>query len=1710
MIWKQEQIIRNAETLERSVDLAVLERYTTKQTLETLPESWRKKARLEELHILGCQEMPMGDGSFQCYTDPQGKWMLISNPPKTFSLSSFPLPLAKLLKLDIRFSTMTELNLADMPSLTSLNLAQNDALRVVESWDQADKLTALDLHQTQLDNLDGIGELISLQTLDLSGLVLDAPWFLSKLVNLKTLWLIDCTIGHFPSLEKLTDLRKLYLTGAVLPDAMKAEFPSSLQVLNLAYSSVCWLPEELSVLRNLQCLDLSGLTFRELPNWLAELGLKFSQRPGIGIVLMDTVFEGIDMSIFEQPYEVILQWFRERRKPDRLVELNEVKVVFLGDGGVGKSHIISRLLADGNQPMDSIGESSPGIVISNKEYVIDKRKILVHFWDFGGQEILHSMHRLFLTERTMYVVVLSARDDTPNERARYWLHNVRSFAGNAPVLLVLNQMDQNLGASLDETELRQIAPAITEIVMLSAQYDSREAFNTQFTASLLGQINRMGNLNYQFPVSWNRIKQKLESMESPYIRGTQYAEICKSSGVDDTSTQRSLLNWFNDLGVSFCYGGAKMDDYVILRPDWLTNAIYMLLYNKLENARNGIVSLQTIYEVLAPKTGERNRIRSVLPNVTYTREETTFVINVLRRFRMSYPISEHEEFIPMLCDAHISPAAAEYEHDPATLEFRMVYEYLPNNVIHRLMLDLHDDLDMDHIWRTGARFVQNSTGLSAVVVGEGDELRIYVRSTHERCPVYHYLDVIRKTVDQINADMGLTRPARFIIYKVGSLAERFNYDELIHALGDGKTSWFSQIRGREIPISEILHQAAPDDGMAREQLVRDVITACRSMQSKKYYWNLPDDEKIPKEHVRNGYIRDSLRNMNYQVYDQTLQGMSGGFPKAGELDLEIRRSADTPWTMLEAVTVKGADLKEKRRWESHLDILLNHYNPHGLGMLFLVSYIECGKEAFSQIAAAYDEHMCQHNPQHWLRDSDSFEYLPVEDTGYIRAAKCTYDCSGTRVTVYHFMVHLGIDQTLEEKEAAMLNEPAEELKVVFLGDGEAGKSLTVARLHDPNLDVRKFDGDVTPGIDIKSREYEIMKRKVRVNFWDFGGQEILHSMHRLFLSERTLYVIILNTRNDSQDERAEFWLRYVNTFAPDAPVILVLNKIDQNLHASINQTVLRRDYPNLKTVLRISAWTASVKEFQKDFIEPLEEQIYALQVQETALLDSGIRVREELRRMPLAKMTKESYEKLCEEQGVSDATALLKQLERAGVCVCFHGSRYAEQYMLLKPEWITNAIYIILFNLHSQAQNGVISHEKIYELFDRKRTDILRVLDTKYKKRDIKYILEVLRTYRLSFEIEEGKKEFLPMLCPRNELSEGMEDFRQGDCLEFHMCFDYLPADVLYQIMVARRDEVNTDQPRIWLTGAILDRPNGCSAAIIKENNILKFYVSQKKGMIYARDYMSALRHDVEQIVRKQKLRITENRMVYKFDGKEECFDYDRLLLSQQHGVLNMVSKNHQQAISVQSILDQTFRSEEVMYESLLKSVIWACQIMQDNMDYWDKKEPVLNRHLRDLLRGMQYTVMDQPEKGASATWKSSGRPDMIVMLPERNADVILEVVKINGINKADVNDWEKHMKKLTDNYNTTGHKMMILLTYLNCRQADLEEADDFYFDLISKHGPAACGGRPEQCERLPWDDCPPFIRITRCEYYSKGYCPTVYHFLVYFPKNGIEKTAES
>jgi internalin A len=59
--------------------------------------------------------------------------------------------------------------------------------------------------------------------------------------------------------------------------------------------------------------------------------------------------------------------------------------------------------------------------------------VRLHVWDFGGQEIMHATHQFFLTERSLYLLVLSGRQGGEDAEAKYWLQLIESFAGDSPV-----------------------------------------------------------------------------------------------------------------------------------------------------------------------------------------------------------------------------------------------------------------------------------------------------------------------------------------------------------------------------------------------------------------------------------------------------------------------------------------------------------------------------------------------------------------------------------------------------------------------------------------------------------------------------------------------------------------------------------------------------------------------------------------------------------------------------------------------------------------------------------------------------------------------------------------------------------------------------------------------------------------------------------------------------------------------------------------------------------------------------------------------------------------------------------------------------------------------------------------------------------------------------------------------------------------------------
>jgi GTPase SAR1 family protein len=135
--------------------------------------------------------------------------------------------------------------------------------------------------------------------------------------------------------------------------------------------------------------------------------------------------------------------------------------------------------------------------------------------------------------------------------------------------------------------------------------------------------------------------------------------------------------------------------------------------------------------------------------------------------------------------------------------------------------------------------------------------------------------------------------------------------------------------------------------------------------------------------------------------------------------------------------------------------------------------------------------------------------------------------------------------------------PLLELKLLLVGRGKAGKTTLVKRLAGEEPDERESE---THSIAIRELMLGCPRGEVRTRAWDFGGQEILHSTHQFFLSERSLYLLVLEPRTGSAQRDAEYWLKLIETQGAGSPVIVVMNW-SHSRRWRVDEVKLRRKFP---------------------------------------------------------------------------------------------------------------------------------------------------------------------------------------------------------------------------------------------------------------------------------------------------------------------------------------------------------------------------------------------------------------------------------------------------------------------------------------------------------------------------------------------------------------------
>jgi len=108
-------------------------------------------------------------------------------------------------------------------------------------------------------------------------------------------------------------------------------------------------------------------------------------------------------------------------------ELPEIKMILLGESGVGKTSIIKKYLFN-----EFSSEYTPSSAMNYVEKIItvDNKKIRLNIWDTIGQEKYRALSKLFLNETEIIILVYSITDLNSFQELDYWENLYKENIGN--------------------------------------------------------------------------------------------------------------------------------------------------------------------------------------------------------------------------------------------------------------------------------------------------------------------------------------------------------------------------------------------------------------------------------------------------------------------------------------------------------------------------------------------------------------------------------------------------------------------------------------------------------------------------------------------------------------------------------------------------------------------------------------------------------------------------------------------------------------------------------------------------------------------------------------------------------------------------------------------------------------------------------------------------------------------------------------------------------------------------------------------------------------------------------------------------------------------------------------------------------------------------------------------------------------------------------
>ena len=684
---------------------------------------------------------------------------------KTFSyLQNTELQGLRALKLTENSLALLELP-AVLQALQYLDVSDNIGLQSLTFEKGLSNLKSFDASDSGLTEIHFPMGFDSLEKIDISRNKLAKCDIAENIPKLTTLDLSGNELVSFTLLDGFETLRFLYLAGNKLETI---SFPQSLP-------------------------KLKTLNLRQNQLYKKEWPIDFLD----AFPLLETLY------INENPMpDAIRLIVDERGRQNQLVDVknylvemakgvekdNEVKVLVLGNGNVGKTCFVQRLV---HKKKIKKWNSTHAINLEEFPY----KDYLLNLWDFGGQDIYFATHRLFMQSNAIYLVLwdltTATKAVTPieengtiveynNYNLSYWLDYAKIQGWDkrkkthSPLIVVETKVNPQLGNTppgFKKKNWQGIFPYFHSSIPI----DSLSEEDTGFDILLMhiGKAIRSMENDMDIPESYWKLRkairdlQQLGEEERPKsISLKEYLELA----IDLEDSIPVLEHWLTKTGVVF-YQKGMFKDQIILDQKWAIDAVYAL-FRRIPPDKRKKREQHYVYKDWLSKNGRFSG--KDLGEIWYDYEENEqrLFLDFMLSCKMCFEIkqAEKDRYIAFKEKLFIAPQLLPLKRpdnvtkqeelwrekkDSPLLFFKYTHDFLHYGIIQNFIFDTHHLAETEKsIWRNG--ILIRYKGISALVeirCKEETDKHLYHEIWVKVAPEGKaLLDIIRNNLEQLLGD----------------------------------------------------------------------------------------------------------------------------------------------------------------------------------------------------------------------------------------------------------------------------------------------------------------------------------------------------------------------------------------------------------------------------------------------------------------------------------------------------------------------------------------------------------------------------------------------------------------------------------------------------------------------------------------------------------------------------------------------------------------------------------------------------------------------------------------------------------------------------------------------------------------------------------------------------------------------------------------------